>query len=241
MSFLCIRDPTKSLFEQFIHYPLLTRCENVLTSYEHSFPNGLPGLREIFFALDHQQMWSHPAIETCCRPVWNLLENECKWNIDVFCQNYIVGLLRNKVPFESLVCIAHLIPMLLLEKTECFVLGCVCREDTYTCDPKTRAIVVATDFDGTYGSPVAPSPPFEPTMCFSERVWKEFKKDIKAVVQRMPVYIRGTGIPGDLRAGAIFKADMIRRFNVTHFLENDESQIEIIQRLCPDVTICKTL
>lgn len=241
---ISIREPTQSFFDQFVHYPLLNKCEKALLACEHVLDNGPCqfGLREMLFALDHQHMWNSVPLETCCRPVWNLLENECKWNMDMFFKNYIIDPLRGRVPFESLVCIAQLLPMLLNEKSECLVTNCTCRQETFAFDLREpRPVLVATAFDGTCKRNVEPSPPCKPTICITGRTWQELTKDIRNVMQEIPVYFRGQGAIGDKHASAVFKASMINQFKVTHFLEDDQTQIDIIQSLCPAVVICKTV
>lgn len=240
----CVRDVKLSLFDQFVHTPYLARSKGAILACEHQFPNNdeMPGLRELLFALDHHDLWPSASLEGCCRPVWSMLEDECKWNTTVFIQRFIIDRMRSIVPFETLVYMAQLLPMLLVGKTTCQVTSCVCREETFlSVDPMRRQTLVATDFDGTYGCKVDPLPPLEPTLCISERTWGEFTKDIKNVMQRMPVYIRGTGKSGDTLASATFKAAMIKQFGVTHFLENDTQQIEMLQQMCPDLVICKVI
>ena len=158
----------------------------------------------------------------------------------MFFKNYIIDPLRGHVPFESLVCIAQLLPMLLNDKSECVVTNCACRQETLALE-QPRVVLVATAFDGTYKRNVEPSPPCKPTICITGRTWQELTKDIKNAMQEIPVYFRGQGTIGDKHASGIFKASMINQFKVTHFLEDDDAQINIIQSLCPGVVICKTV
>ena len=241
---IMLRNVKLSLFDDFVNNPFLARCKNVLIACENHFPDKGPGLRKILFALDHHDMWQSPALISCCSSVWADIEDDCKWNLDVFIQKHIVDRLHDLIaPFELLVSVAQILPMLLIpNKKECFVTSCPCREETFGSQtPKTKQVLVATSFDGAYGAKVDPLPPLEPKLCISERTWAGFTKDIKVVAQKMPLYIRGNGEPGDVFASANFKATMIKQFGVTHFLESDAQQIEIIQQLCPDLVICQTI
>lgn len=241
-----IRNVEMPLFDQLVQNPFVARIKKLLLECEHRFPNDTqnPGLRELLFALDHHPYWPcEDAVQMCCQNVWSVIEDDCKWNVTEFIQKHIVARLQPLIsPFESLLCLAQLLQMLIPDKTHCQVPLCPCRGETFVASvSKTRPVLVATDFDGTFGGKVDPLPPSEPTLCISERTWSEFTKDIKNLTQRMPLYIRGTGKQGDIHASATFKAAMIKQFGVTHFLEDDAQQIEIIQQLCPDIVICKTI
>ncbi len=98
-------------------------------------------------------------------------------------------------------------------------------------------ILVATDLDGTLGKKVIPMPPCDPTICISGRTFSEYDSVAKSVGQQMPIYIRGVGQLGDRTAAGNFKAKMIKLLSVTHFLEDDPVQAEIIRKECPNVQV----
>lgn len=104
-------------------------------------------------------------------------------------------------------------------------------------ETKTR-VLVATDFDGTFGEDTVPMPPSEPTLVISGRTFQEYNGDIRDVAKNMPVYIRGSGKYGDGIHAGQFKAQMINLLGVTHFLEDDPTQIAIIREKCPTVVVC---
>lgn len=102
-----------------------------------------------------------------------------------------------------------------------------------------KNVLVATDFDGTFGYDTLPMPPSEPTLVISGRTFHEYDQNIGQVALDMPVYIRGSGKVGDGKHAGEFKAAMITLLGVTHFLEDDEGQAAIIRDRCPGVVLCK--
>ena len=106
-----------------------------------------------------------------------------------------------------------------------------------TSETKTR-VLVATDFDGTFGKDTVPMPPSEPQFVISGRTFQEYDGNIGRIAKDMPVYIRGSGEVGDAAHAGKFKAEMIEKLGVTHFLEDDPTQIAIIRKKCPNVVVC---
>jgi hypothetical protein len=98
-------------------------------------------------------------------------------------------------------------------------------------------VLVATDLDGTFGKKVDQMPPSNPTICISGRTFAEYDSVAKTVAQQMPLYIRGVGCVGDRIAAGNYKATMISLLAVTHFLEDDPVQANIIRNQCPNVNV----
>lgn len=107
-----------------------------------------------------------------------------------------------------------------------------------TSEKKSSHVLVATDFDGTFGEDTEPMPPSKPTLVISGRTFQEYDSRIGEVARNLPVYIRGSGNVGDGVHAGEFKATMINLLNVTHFLEDDPTQIAIIRKRCPNVVVC---
>ena len=99
-------------------------------------------------------------------------------------------------------------------------------------------IRVATDLDGSFGHRTIPEAPQKPVMCISGRTYNEYDEKAKQIACQMPLYIRHIGAYGDRRAAAEFKATMIKLMKITHFIEDDLFQSQIIHKLCPGVVLC---
>lgn len=182
------------------------------------------------------------VMQNQCLSVWGEFE-KMGCNLEKF-SAVIVGRLESR-DFKLRMKLQYLLSLLCSKPNQpCEYAKCLCdtrqwekQEVKVVCNP--TKILVATDFDGTFGEDVDPKPPSHPTLCISGRTFREYNDDIKETSQDMPVYIRGSGQVGDAVDAAEFKAMMISRLGVTHFLEDDPKQIAIIQKRCPHVIVCK--
>lgn len=90
----------------------------------------------------------------------------------------------------------------------------------------------AWDLDGT----LTGTPP-SGACVISGRTFSEYDDLAKSIAGQLPLYIRGSGRPGDRQDAGEFKALMINRLGVTLYHEDDPIQAEIIQRSCPNCTV----
>jgi len=112
------------------------------------------------------------------------------------------------------------------------------QSQTQMVEKPVQRCLVGTDLDGTFGKKTTPLPPQVPILCISGRTWSEYDQRAKQVAAQMPLYIRGTGDVGDPQAAAFFKATMIKQLGVTHFCEDDQTQLVILRKECPSVVFC---
>lgn len=244
------RDPTVSLYDHFLADARIQSFRHVLIERQFGFDSKnfktpTPSISETLFALDHRNIDLPVVVKTCCSRVHTGFKMN-KQNLEFYLGKNVMSKLRKFLPFESCVITAQVMTELCQESpiSKCLVTNCVCKQ-TKDATPETKQepkpILVATDFDGTFGSTVNPKPPSKPTLCITGRTFHEFNDDIKDVANTMPVYIRGTGAVGDAHHAARFKATMIKELGVTHFLEDDPVQITIIHKICPEVVICRVV
>lgn len=226
-----LRDPQVSFYDNLMSHPLIA-------PHKHKFIEVEEKMRMHFFALDHYNQWDNSDLEYCCKPTWDTIENKYSWNIDAFLRAEILAKLPTTIGFETLVAITRLLPMLILPyDCMCSIANCPCRVESFQVSPQT--VLVATD-DCASGHRADPMPPQPPKIVISGRTFAEYDKPIMGMASKLPTYIRGVGRIGDAVHAGEFKARMINMLGVTHYLEGDDTQIEIIKTKCPFVTICKT-
>lgn len=251
-----VRDPSESLCKSLLNANIFTKkeraaCRLILDVDQTNFSR-------ILFAIDHYgKQANSELIQEECHYIWHMFEiTGC--NINKFADMIVEDFCQSQ-NFELRMKLKYLIPLLCSRENQpCEYQKCVCTakccndmlEKGGTNETKTNvtkneicrvptSILVATDFDGTFGNDVEPQPPSSPTLCISGRTFQEYNSDIQDICQEMPVYIRGSGKVGDGIDAGEFKAMMILRLGVTHFLEDDPTQIAIIKKRCPHVVVCK--
>ena len=86
------------------------------------------------------------------------------------------------------------------------------------------------DIDGVLTKKVKPEKPY---VVISGRTIDEWDKTIKQIGTDTPIYLRPYGKFGDVILAGIWKAEMITRFKIDKFYEDDKRQAEIISKYCP--------
>ena len=93
--------------------------------------------------------------------------------------------------------------------------------------------LVGYDIDGTLNRDDVAVIPGD-CVVISGRTFAEYDDLAKALAQRVPVYIRGSGEVGDRTAAALFKAAMIRHLGVARFYDDDPEQAQLIRERVGD-------
>lgn len=92
------------------------------------------------------------------------------------------------------------------------------------------------DIDGVLTKKIKPIPP---CVIVSGRTINEWSKTITQIGTDYPIYLRPYGRYGDHIMAGIWKSEMITRLGITEFYENEDRQINIIKRYCPNCKIVK--
>ncbi len=98
--------------------------------------------------------------------------------------------------------------------------------------------MIGYDLDGTiYRNGTIRVVDLTDAVVISGRTFVEYDDVARRVAQKCPVYIRGTGLYGDVAASGTFKALMVALLGVTVFYEDDPVQVEIIKQGNPDCEV----
>ncbi len=92
------------------------------------------------------------------------------------------------------------------------------------------------DIDGVLTAGIKPIGNY---VVISGRTFLEYDDFVIKIASIAPVYIRGTGLYGDRIHAGNFKASIINLLKVDEFHEDDDIQIEIITKNCPDCKVIK--
>lgn len=96
--------------------------------------------------------------------------------------------------------------------------------------------LIGYDIDGVLTAGVKPVGNY---VVISGRTFAEYDDFAKKAATMAPVYIRGVGAYGDRIHAGSFKAIMINILGVTEFHEDDDVQIDIITKNCPNCKVVK--
>ena len=92
------------------------------------------------------------------------------------------------------------------------------------------------DIDGVLTKKIIPEKPY---IVISGRTVDEWDRTVKQIGIDAPIYLRPYGRHVDVLLAGIWKAEMITRFGIKKFHEDDQRQIDIISRYCPNCEIIK--
>lgn len=94
--------------------------------------------------------------------------------------------------------------------------------------------MIGYDIDGVLTKGIKPKKPY---VVISGRVISLWDKTIKEIGNNAPIYLRPYGERGDRILSGIWKAEMINKFGITKFYEDEEIQADIIKRYCPNCEV----
>lgn len=90
------------------------------------------------------------------------------------------------------------------------------------------------DIDGVLNRGLIPEKPY---IVISGRTVIEWDRTVKQIGINAPIYLRPYGKQNDRILAGIWKAEMITKFNIMKFYEDDNRQADIIRRYCPNCEI----
>lgn len=228
------RDATQSILDHMLASDTFNVQEKKIMSESVNFQN-------FAFALDHYNKTIPEYVEHMIQFTGMIQKSIKNQNEFAIILNTFA---TTKFPIALHCKLVRYLQQCVTESNRCAIANCACganhvQQQELKMHVAPTKVLVATDFDGTYDYDVDPKPPSRPTLYISGRSWSEYNEEIKDAAQDMPVYIRGSGKPGDGVHAGNFKAEMCTLLGVTHFLEDDPKQWTIIQQRCPWIVICK--